>query len=239
MTMSEVERWGVFEVSLDGGPTAVEFRHADGQSAYAASFTGDDGRQTVRFMPDAEGEWSYELAGRTARLVCTPAADRNRGPVRRAGEDLRWADGSAYHPLTTTWFEQADGPDRWVEARRAIAASPFDRVRLRARRDGLARLDDQVRDLLAIGTGAEIVIPADSGFLTDLVNRLAAYRNVTWCIEGDDARRDWRTEAELVAEHDSGRHPVAVHAAPGAVDPGTPWFTHLSVPLEKDRKSVV
>lgn len=235
MTMSEVERWGVFEVSLDGGPTAVEFRHADGQSAYAASFTGDDGRQAVRFMPDAEGEWSYELAGRAARFVCTPAADRNRGPVRRAGEDLRWADGSAYHPLTTTWFEQADGPDRWVEARRAIAASPFDRVRLRARRDGLARLDGQVRDLLAIGTGAEIVIPADTGFPTDLVNRLAAYRNVTWCIEGDDARRDWRTEAELVAEHDSGRHPVAVHAAPGAVDPGPPWFTHLSVPLENLR----
>jgi hypothetical protein len=238
MTMSEVERWGVFEVSVDSGPTAVEFRPADGDPAYAESFTGDDGRQTVRFMPDAEGEWSYELAGRTGRFLCTPATDRNRGPVRRAGEDLRWADGSAYHPLTTTWFEQPGEPDRWVEARRAIAASPFDRVRLRARRDGQTRLDAQVRELLAIGTGAEIVIPAveaDGGFLTDLVNRLAAYRNVTWCIDGEGDRRDWRSEAELVAEHDSGRHPIAVHAAPGAVDPGPPWLTHLSVPLENLR----
>ncbi|GAA1550834.1 DUF5605 domain-containing protein [Kribbella sancticallisti] len=234
MTVPEVERWGVFETPVDGGPVAVGFRHADGDTAYVESF--GDGPQVVRFMPDLEGQWSYEIAGRTEHFVCTPAAGRNHGPVRRVGAELRWADGTAYRPLTTTWFDEPGTPDRWAEACRAVAASPFDRVRLRVHRDDVARLDDRVRELLAAGIGAELVI-ADTGdlFLRDLVNRFAAYRNVTWSFVDDGERRDWRREAELVAEYDSGRHLVSVHAAPVAVDPGPPWLTHLSVPLENLR----
>ncbi|TCN38320.1 hypothetical protein EV644_109171 [Kribbella orskensis] len=236
MTVSEVERWGVFETSVDGGPVAVEFRTADGDAAYVESFDGEDGRQLVRFMPDVEGEWTYELAGVPERFVCTPASERNHGPVRRVGADLRWADGTPYRPLTTTWFDQPGAPDRWTEACRAIAASPFDRVRLRVRRNDLARLDARTRELLAAGIGAELVISeTDELFLRELVNRLAAYRNVTWCFDDGGERRDWRREAELVAEYDSGRHLISVHGAPVAVDPGPPWLSHLSVPLENLR----
>ncbi|TWD75170.1 uncharacterized protein DUF5060 [Kribbella amoyensis] len=236
MTVAEVERWGVFETSVDGGRVAVEFRHPDGDAAYVESFPGADGRQVVRFMPDLEGEWSFELAGETRRLVATPATGANHGPVRRAGSELRWADGTAYRPLTTTWFDAPGGPDRWAEACRAIAASPFDRVRLAARPDEVTRLEQRVRDLLAAGVGAEVVI-ADTGeeFLRDLVSRLAAYRNVLWSFEDDGELRDWRREADLVAEYDSGRHLISVTAAPVSVDPGSPWLTHLSVPLENLR----
>jgi hypothetical protein len=243
MTGLEVERWGIFEETVEGSPVAVEFRHAGGDTAYVESFAGADGRQVLRFMPDLEGEWRYELAGQAAGFTCTPASQHNHGPVRRVGEQLRWADGSAYNPLTTTWIDRPDAADRWTEACRAIAASPFDRVRIQARPGELAKLDQRVRDLLAARAGAEVVIfgadgngpdLADDQYVRELVLRLAAYRNVTWCV-GSQSGRDWRPVAELVAEYDSGRHLIAVHAAPADIDPGPPWFTHLSVPLENLR----
>jgi hypothetical protein len=222
--MTEVERWAVFERAVDGGPAVVEFRHESGEGAYVGSFTDGD-RQMLRFMPGLEGSWLYTLADEAHSFVCTPPT--TRGPVRRVGSGLRWADGTPYHPLTTTWFGSADN---WSEACRALAASPFNRVRLRARPSLLDRLDAQVQNLLAVGVGAEIVIPAaDAAVIRELVNRLAAYRNVTWCL---DAAGDVRALAELIAECDSSRHLIAEHAA---ADPGVPWLTHVSVPLENLR----
>lgn len=229
--MTEVERWSAFELPVDGGPVAVEFRHEGGDAAYVESFTGDGGHQLLRFMPDLEGEWRYQLPGAAPeRFTCTAAS--SRGPVRRVGASLRWADGTPYHPLATTWFDDPAEPDRWVDACRAVAASPFDRVRLRADPDNLGVLDRRVQDLLAIDAGADVVVTSsDEPFIRTLVNRLAAYRNLTWCLDGSQVRR----VAELIAEYDSGRHLIAVHAEPTAVDPGPPWFTHLSVPLENLR----
>jgi hypothetical protein len=222
--MTEVERWGTFELAVDGGPVAVEFRHESGEVAYVEAF-GD----VVRFMPSLEGEWHYTLAGETRHLTCTPAS--SHGPVQRDGSSLRWADGTPYHPLTTTWFDHPDAPGDWSAALGALAASPFDRVRLRAHPTSLSRLDQQVRDLLAIDVGAEILI-TERGIVHELAQRLGAYRNVTWCLE---AGPELRASAELLAEYDSGRHLISVHATPTDVDPGPPWFSHLSVPLENLR----
>jgi hypothetical protein len=217
--MTEIERWGLLELAVGSTPTTVEFHHESGESAYVESFPDAD-HHVLRFMPGVEGEWRYELAGEAHAFVCTPAT--TRGPVRRSGTSLRWADGTPYHPLTTTWF---GSPDNWSEARRAIAASPFTRVRLRAN----PHLDTQVQDLLAADVVAEILIPDDS-VVPELINRLAAYRNVMWCL---DATSDVQALAELIAEHDSGHHLISSHAA---ADPGVPWFTHLSVPLENLRR---
>jgi hypothetical protein len=220
--MTEVERWGLVELAVDDGPVAVEFHHSSGEAAYVESFPDAD-RHLLRFMPSLEGTWHYELAGEPHSFVCTPAT--TRGPVRRVGTGLRWADGTQYHPLTTTWFGSADN---WSEACLALAASPFNRVRLRA--SSLPGVEAQVEDLLAIDVGAEIVISSsDAVFVRELVNRLAAYRNVTWCL---DAAGDLRDLVELIAECDSSRHLISVHAA---ADPGVPWHTHLSVPLENLR----
>ncbi|MFG1816926.1 DUF5605 domain-containing protein [Kribbella sp. NPDC049174] len=213
--MTEVERWAVFERAVDG-PVTVEFRHESGEGAYVESFTDAD-RQLLRFMPSLEGSWRYTLAGEAHSFTCTPAT--THGPVRRVGSGLRWADGTPYHPLTTTWFGSADN---WAEACRALAASPFNRVRLRAHLDRLAHLDQQVQDLLAVGMAAEIVV---CDVVPELVNRLAAYRNISWCLEAD-------TDVRALAELDSGRHLISVHSA---ADPGVPWLTHLSIPLENLR----
>jgi hypothetical protein len=221
--MTEVERWGLFEVAVDGF-VGVEFQHESGEAAYVESFGN-----VLRFMPSLEGEWHYTVAGETRQLTCTPAS--TRGPVQRDGSRLRWADGTPYHPLTTTWFDHPDAPGDWSAALLAVSASPFDRVRLRAYPSTLGRLDQQVRDLLAIGVGAEILV-TDVGIIRELASRLGAYRNVTWCLE---AGPSLRASAELLAECDSGRHLISVHATPTDVDPGPPWFSHLSVPLENLR----
>ncbi|MFI7065525.1 DUF5605 domain-containing protein [Kribbella sp. NPDC050124] len=208
--MTEVERWAIFELPVDG---PVEFSHDSGEGAYVEPFLDGD-QWLIRFMPSLEGTWHYTGAVSGA-FTCTPAT--THGPIRRSGTTLRFADGTPYHPLTTTWFGT---PDNWPEACRALAASPFNRVRLRD------PLDVQVRDLLAIDMGAEILVDS---FDPEVVNRLAAYRNITWCIENTT---DVRAVAELIAEHDSGRHLISAYAA---TDPGVPWLTHLSVPLENLR----
>jgi len=223
--MTEIARWGLLELAVGNGPATVEFHHESGAGAYVESFP-DAGRHLLRFMPGLEGEWHLEVAGEAHTFACTPAT--TRGPVRRVATGLRWADGTPYHPLTTTWF--ASSTDSWPEAHRALAASPFTRVRLRAHPGSLPHLDAQVRDLLAVDVGAEILISStDASFVRELVSRLAAYRNVTWCLDTAD---DVRALAELIAEHDSSQHLIS---ALGTVDPGVPWLSHLSVPLESLR----
>ncbi|MGW7684141.1 DUF5605 domain-containing protein [Kribbella sp. NPDC054772] len=212
--MTSVARWDVLELPVPG-PTAVMFRHADGALAYAESFQSAGGWK-VRFSPDLEGTWSYD--GGT--FECTPAT--SHGPVRRSGTTLRLADGTPYHPLTTEWFGLVH---QWPAARLALAASPFNRVRLQL----TDVIEEQVQDLLAADIFADIVLPADTVVVRDVVNRLAAYRNVTWCLKAGPAAR---AVAELIGELDSGQHLISMHEA---TDPGTPWLTHLSVRLENLR----
>ncbi|MFF0342369.1 DUF5605 domain-containing protein [Kribbella sp. NPDC004875] len=212
--MTSVARWDVLELPV-AGPTAVTFRHADGALAYAESFQSAGGWK-VRFSPGLEGIWSYD--GGT--FECTPAT--SHGPVRRCGTTLRLADGTPYRPLTTAWFGLVH---QWPAARPALAASPFNRVRLQL----TEVIEEQVRDLLAADIFADIVLPADTVAVRDVVNRLAAYRNVTWCLK---AGPNSRAVAELIGELDSGRHLISMHEA---TDPGTPWLTHLSVRLENLR----
>ncbi|HEY3559903.1 MAG TPA: DUF5605 domain-containing protein [Kribbella sp.] len=213
--MTSVARWDVLELPVSG-PTSLVFRHSSGATSYAESFQrGDD--WLVRFSPDLEGDWSYDGGS----VTCTPAT--SHGPVRPSGTTLRWADGTPYHPLTTAWFGR---PDQWPAALPALAASPFNRVRILASE----AVEQQVRDLLDVDIVADVVLPADADVVRDLVNRLGAYRNVTWCLS---AAVEVRRLAELIGELDQGHHLISVHEA---TDPGTPWLSHLSVRLENLRR---
>ena len=218
--MTSVARWDVLELPA-AGPTGELFRHTSGATAYAEAFQSGDG-WLVRFSPDLEGEWSGSSG---VAFTCT--AGTSRGPVRRAGTALRWADGTPYHPLTTSWFGR---PEQWAAARPALAASPFNRVRLAFSE----AVEDQIRDLLAADIVADIMLPADESVVRGAVNRLAAYRNVTWCLSPMDTAQasDVRRLAELIAELDHGHHLISLHEA---TDPGPPWLTHLSVRLENLR----
>src|ERR1035437_2062910 len=71
-----VERWGVFEISLPGPTNGNPFlevklsaRFTQGDAAIAADgFYDGHGIYCVRFMPEKLGEWKYETASSAAEL---------------------------------------------------------------------------------------------------------------------------------------------------------------------------
>jgi hypothetical protein len=217
-----VERWGVFEVPLpeSGAGHEVVFTHGERRFT-AAAFADDADRLLARFMPDEEGEWRYHGPGVAGGFRCTAPAEAGHGPVRVSGLRFRYADGRPFHPFGTTLAEATD------PTLRALAAGPFNRVRLSCPAGlPLARLEEQVRGLLALGIEAEV--PLHGRDIAETVPRLAAYRNVWWCAPQDP---DLLTE---IQEHDYGHHLLTVHGGAGT-DFGAPWLTHASVRHEETR----
>lgn len=116
--MHQVERWSVFEWSgkgkTAGNPfTDYEifglFRGPAGEKKVSGFYDGD-GVYRVRFMPEIEGEYTFEIFGsfsdeiQKGAFVCIPAAEGNHGPVRARGFHFEYDDGTAYYPLGTTCY---------------------------------------------------------------------------------------------------------------------------------------
>ncbi|MEU4986104.1 DUF5605 domain-containing protein [Streptomyces sp. NPDC021969] len=138
----------------------------------------------------------------------------DHGPVHVHGTRFRHADGTPFHPWTTS-VPQADD-----DTLRALAGSPFTKVRLVRATLPLDRLDHQVRALAAMGVQAEVMLHGRD--IPETVTRLAGHPNVWWCAPPDpEAQTDIR-------EHDHGHHPLTVHGPPDT-DFGAPWITHASV----------
>ncbi|WP_372351230.1 DUF5605 domain-containing protein [Streptomyces sp. KL116D] len=139
-----------------------------------------------------------------------------QGPVHAHGTRFRHADGTPYHPITTT-VPQAD-----PRTLRALAGGPFNRVRLTASAAlPLDVLDQQVAACGRSGLQAEIVL-RDRSAVAATVRRLAHHPHVWWSAPPDhEAQTD-------IQEHDHGHHPLTVHGPPDT-DFGAPWITHASV----------
>jgi len=118
---SNVEQWGMFEVSLSGPATGNPYKEVtlgarftqEHRTVQVTGFYDGDGAYRVRFMPDAPGRWSYEtqssaheLAGHTGEFVCTPpTTPGNHGPVGTAHQfHFQYADGTPYFPFGTTTY---------------------------------------------------------------------------------------------------------------------------------------
>jgi hypothetical protein len=95
--MDDVERWGIFEISLegpqDGNPFldvefGAQFRHRNRIIGVDGFYDGGSSYR-VRFMPDTAGSWTYvtksnrdELDGESGRFMCVKPSPENHGPVR-------------------------------------------------------------------------------------------------------------------------------------------------------------
>jgi hypothetical protein len=138
----EVARWEVHEFSLRGSArVANPFRDA----ALVGEFTSPSGKTTVvdgffdggdawrlRFAPDEEGQWTYQLRGEgveilgRGRLRCTAA--RAHGPIRIHPQNpyaFAHADGTPFFPMGDTCYGLLDDSpitpelrDRYVKTRR-------------------------------------------------------------------------------------------------------------------------
>jgi hypothetical protein len=144
---SPVERWGVFELTLDGPAGGNPFLEVElaarfeqgGRAVLVPGFYDGDGVYKVRFSPETVGEWRYrtesnrpELHGRTGAFTAVPPTGNNRGPVRVAHTfHFAYADGTPYRQLGTTaysWIHRGDAPEE--ATLRTLAASPFNKIRM-------------------------------------------------------------------------------------------------------------
>ena len=143
--MQQIEKWGVFEIALngkrDGNPfldyeVAGSFR-SEQESVRTRGFYDGGGVYRVRFMPSFEGRYRYTIEGSAVdapvegEFEAVPAAGNNHGPVRVVDETLlAYADGTPHYSVGTTcyaWVNQ----DMALQERTldTLSRSPFNKIR--------------------------------------------------------------------------------------------------------------
>ncbi len=142
-----VERWGVYEVVLNGPSTGNPFLdvHVGAHFRYAHrvvdvdGFYDGEGVYRIRFMPDETGGWSYTttsnvpaLDGKTGSFTAVAPPAGNHGPVRvRYTTHFGYEDGTPYVPIGTTcyaWIHQGDRLEE--ETIQTLRSSPFNKIRM-------------------------------------------------------------------------------------------------------------
>lgn len=141
-----VEQYGLFEVRLTGTtegnpyldvPLTAMFQQ-DQRRIKVLGFYDGDGVYKLRFSPPTPGEWRYETTSKSAELnakrgqlmVGSPTGS-NHGPVEVFQTHyLRYADGTAYHPLGTTCYAWVHQPlELQNQTLKTLAESPFNKIR--------------------------------------------------------------------------------------------------------------
>jgi hypothetical protein len=143
----QVERWGIFELSLDGPAEGNPFvdvkfgaHFSQGHRIVAVDgFYDGAGVYRVRFMPDVEGEWRYvtrsnrsELEGVAGEFTAVAPSSENHGPVSvRSTYHFAYADGTPYNQIGTTcyvWNHQGDELEEQTLA--TLKTAPFNKMRM-------------------------------------------------------------------------------------------------------------
>jgi hypothetical protein len=145
--MSDVELWGVHELTFSGPSDGNPFVDVSLRVAYrfrnrvvtVDGFYDGDGVYRARFSPDREGEWSYvtsssvpELDGHRGSFACVPAGPGNHGPVGTHGaHHFAYADGTRYDCVGTTCYHWTYESKEIQELTLAsLRSAPFDKVRM-------------------------------------------------------------------------------------------------------------
>lgn len=142
---TQVEKWGLFEVSVSGpnDPDAFTHNHIRGifrggqERVEAEGFYDGEGIYKVRFMPSFEGHYEYELTcdfdtqALRGSFQVLPAGPGNHGPVGVANTcHLAYADGTPYYSIGTTcyvWELQCD--ERIEQTLETLKNSAFNKIR--------------------------------------------------------------------------------------------------------------
>jgi hypothetical protein len=207
---AQVEQWGIFELALKGPATGnpfvgIEFSAVfenGGRRFEPEGFYDGDGVFKVRFMPDAQGVWTYrtksnypQLDGRTGQFVCTAPSAGNHGPVRvRNRYHFAYADGTPFFPFGTTlyeWpFQSEELKKQTVET---LKQAPFNKARF--------LLIPPCKDHYLTGPNrlTEFPFVGDSRDNWDFSRFNPGYfRNLEWCVS---QFRDLGIEADLILFH--------------------------------------
>lgn len=143
----QAEKWGVFELTFHGPDhgnpfvdvsLSAEFSF-EGRTLQTSGFYDGEGVYRIRFMPDAEGIWTYRtrstarsLDGIEGQFVCSPPLAGNHGPVRVKNTfHFAYEDGTRYIPVGTTcyaWSHQ--GNELEEQTLESLKTSPFNKMRM-------------------------------------------------------------------------------------------------------------
>lgn len=147
MPAMTVEKWGLFEAAFEGPGTGnpflevafeAAFSHA-GRTVRVPGFYDGDGTYRVRFMPRAEGKWSYRTASKTAALdgregafTAGPPSQGNHGPVHVRNQfHFAYADETPYLPFGTTCYAWTHQPLATQDQTLAtLAGARFNKIRM-------------------------------------------------------------------------------------------------------------
>jgi hypothetical protein len=147
MKTADVERWGMFEVVIEGPTEGNPFVEVElsgifqfqNRKVEAPGFYDGGGWYRIRFMPDSLGEWSFttrsnreELNDHTGEFLCVTPSDNNHGPVRVSNTyHFSYEDGTRYIPVGTTCYAWAHQGDELEEQTLAtLQNSPFNKMRM-------------------------------------------------------------------------------------------------------------
>ena len=138
--METIEKYGIFEYTVKGVPSsaptegAATFRNGETVRQVHAFLTGA-GEYRIRFMPEEEGLWNYQISicGREQEgtLQCVPNTGENHGKVMADGDCFRYTDGETYIPFGTTcyaWIHQTE--ELQEQTIKSLSESPFNKIRM-------------------------------------------------------------------------------------------------------------
>ena len=144
--MKNMEKWQMMELVFtgkrDGNPymddqIAAEITK-DGRTRQITGFYDGEGQYKVRFMPEEEGIYHYQVSGSFSDKVfqgefevCAPIAQENHGPVRVVNQvNLEYADGTPYYSIGTTcyaWVHQTG--ELQEQTLKTLSDSCFNKIR--------------------------------------------------------------------------------------------------------------
>lgn len=144
---SLVERWGMFELKLEGDPSGNPFidvqltaQFSQGErSVEVEGFYDGNGVYRVRFMPDTLGEWHYQTRSNSnvinnlsGTFTCIAPTEGNHGPVQVTNKvHFAYADGTSYIPVGTTcyvWSLQDEALEE--QTLKTLDQAPFNKIRM-------------------------------------------------------------------------------------------------------------
>ena len=125
MSANTAERWGVFEVTVNGPQEGNPFTEREfsgvfrskNEEKHVTGFYDGEGVYKVRFMPSFEGEYTYEMSGTfgdtvTGSFTVTAPSQGNHGPMRVANQyHFAYEDGAPYYSVGTTCYAWAHQPE--------------------------------------------------------------------------------------------------------------------------------
>lgn len=143
--MEKVEKWGVFEASIQGSAQGNPFLEqkvtgkfvGDHEEKEVPGFYDGNGIYRVRFMPSFEGIYHYEIRCTASDETVegsfeavAPAAN-NHGPVRVANKyGFAYEDGNVYQPIGTTCYAWAcQSMELQEQTLETLRGSSFNKIR--------------------------------------------------------------------------------------------------------------